>query len=219
LQGWIAQAAQKLPPILAGLGGKLFLGAVNTVVAFIVMLFLLFFFVRDGANFVELVRDMIPIETSRREKLMSHVAVVTRAVVFGMGATAIVQGTLVGFAFLITGLPSSLVFGVLATFLALLPAGGTALVWIPAVFVLAGQDRWGMAIVMLVIGILSSSIDNVLRPLLISGRAEVGTLTVFIGVLGGAAAFGPIGLFLGPVVLALIIALMRFAQDQRRLAA
>jgi len=217
LQGWIAQAAQKLPPILAGLGGQLFLGAVNTVLAFIVMLFLLFFFVRDGATSVELVRDMIPMETSRREHLMTHIAVVTRAVVFGMGATAVVQGALVGVAFLITGLPSSLVFGVLAAFLALLPAGGTALVWIPAVFVLAGQDRWGMAIVMLVIGILSSSVDNVLRPLLISGRAEVGTLTVFIGVLGGAAAFGPIGLFLGPVVLALIIALLHFGRDQRRL--
>jgi predicted PurR-regulated permease PerM len=129
-----------------------------------------------------------------------------------------VQGALVGIAFLITGLPSPVVFGVIASLLALLPAGGTALVWIPAVLVLLAQDRWGMAIVMLVIGVFSSSVDNVLRPLLISGRAEVSTLTVFIGVLGGTAAFGPIGLFLGPVVLALIIALMRFAQDQRRLA-
>jgi predicted PurR-regulated permease PerM len=92
-------------------------------------------------------------------------------------------------------------------------------VWIPALFVLGAQDHWGMAIVMLAFGITSSSIDNVLRPLLISGRAEVGTLTVFIGVLGGTAAFGPVGLFLGPVVLALIIALMRFAQDHRNLPA
>jgi len=64
--------------------------------------------------------------------------------------------------------------------------------------------------------VISSSIDNVIRPLLISGRAEVGTLTVFIGVLGGTVAFGPIGLFLGPVVLALIIALMRFATELRQ---
>ena len=154
----------------------------------------------------------------RREQLMAHIAAVTRAVVFGSGVTALVQGTLVGFAYLITGLSSPLVFGVLAALLALLPIGGTALVWIPAVLVLGAQDRWGMAIVMLAFGIVSSSIDNVLRPLLVSGRAEVSTLTVFIGVLGGTAAFGPIGLFLGPVVLALIIALLRFAQDQRRLA-
>jgi predicted PurR-regulated permease PerM len=155
----------------------------------------------------------------RREQLMDHIAAVTRAVVFGTGMTALVQGTLVGIAFLITGISSPLVFGVLAALFALLPIGGTALVWIPALFVLGAQDRWGMAIVMLAFGITSSSIDNVLRPLLISGRAEVGTLTVFIGVLGGTAAFGPVGLFLGPVVLALIIALMRFAQDHRNLPA
>jgi predicted PurR-regulated permease PerM len=219
VQGWVAQATQHLPALLAGLGGQLFLGALNTVLAFVVMLFLLFFFVRDGASFVDLLRDMVPMDGARRDQLKDHIAAVTRAVVFGMGATAIAQGTLVGIAFLITGLPSPLVFGVIAALLALLPAGGTALIWLPAVFVLVGQDRWGMAIVMIVIGVLSSSIDNVLRPLLISGRAEVGTLTVFIGVLGGTAAFGPIGLFLGPVVLALIIALMRFAQDQRRLTA
>jgi predicted PurR-regulated permease PerM len=218
LKGWITQATQQLPTLLAGLGGQLFLGALNTVLSFVVMLFLLFFFVRDGASLVNLLRDMIPMATDRREQLKDHIAAVTRAVVFGMGATALVQGALVGVAFLITGLPSPVVFGVIAALLALLPAGGTALVWIPAVLVLLAQDRWGMAIVMLVIGIFSSSVDNVLRPLLISGRAEVSTLTVFIGVLGGTAAFGPIGLFLGPVVLALIIALMGFAQDQRRLA-
>jgi predicted PurR-regulated permease PerM len=219
VQTWIAQAAQRLPPLLANLSGQLFLGAIGTVFAFVVMLFMLFFFVRDGAAIVTLAKDLIPIAADRREQLMAHIAAVTRAVVFGTGMTALAQGALVGIAFLVTGIGSSLVFGVLAALLALLPIGGTALVWIPAVFVLGAHDRWGMAIVMIAFGIMSSSVDNILRPLLISGRAEVSTLTVFIGVLGGTAAFGPIGLFLGPVVLALIIALMRFAQDHRRLPA
>ncbi len=99
----------------------------------------------------------------------------------------------------------------------LLPFGGTAIVWGPAVLVLALQGRWGAAIFMLVWGtILVSLVDNVVRPMLVSGRANVGTLTVFIGVLGGLAAFGAIGLFLGPVVLALIIALIRFMLEVRR---
>ena len=216
IQSWIAQATQHLPQLLAGLGGQIFLGALNTVVSFVIMLFMLFFFVRDGAEVVTMLRDLVPMNVARREQLVEHVSAVTRAVVFGTGMTALVQGTLVGIAFLITGLSSPLVFGVLAALLALLPFGGTAFVWVPALLILIGQNSWGMAIVMLVIGIMSSSVDNVLRPMLISGRAEVGTLTVFVGVLGGTAAFGPIGLFLGPVVLALIIALMRFAQDLRR---
>lgn len=216
IQSWITQGTQHLPQFLAGLGGKIFMGAVNTVLAFIVMLFMLFFFVRDGAMHVATVRDLIPMQASRREELMQHLAAVTRAVVFGTGMTALVQGTLVGIAFLITGLSSPIVFGVVAALLALLPFGGTAFVWIPATLVLASQDRWGMAIVMLVIGVFSSSIDNILRPLLISGRVEVGTLTIFVGVLGGTAAFGPIGLFIGPVFLAMIITLIKFALEIRR---
>jgi predicted PurR-regulated permease PerM len=216
IQSWIAQGVQRLPQLLAGLGGQIFVSAISTVLSFVIMLFMLFFFIRDGAKFVGMLRDLVPIAPVRREQLTIHVAAVTRAVVFGTGTTALIQGALVGLAFLITGLSSPLVFAVLAALLALLPIGGTALVWIPAVFVLGGQNRWGMAVTMVAFGVMSSSVDNVLRPMLISGRAEVGTLTVFIGVLGGTAAFGPIGLVVGPVVLALIIALMRFAQDQRR---
>jgi len=115
------------------------------------------------------------------------------------------------------GLPSPIVFGVVAALVALLPFGGTALVWGPAALVLAIEGRWGATIFMLVWGaVLVSLVDNVVRPMLVSGRANVGTLTVFIGVLGGLAAFGAIGLFLGPVVLALIIALIRFRLEMRR---
>jgi len=194
------------------------LGALNTVLAFTVMLFMLFFFVRDGADSVAAIRDLIPLQPKHREQLMQHAAAVTRAVVFGTGVTALVQGTLVGIAFAITGMSSPVVFGVFAALFALLPFGGTAIVWLPAVIWLSMQDKWGMSIVMLVIGLFSASIDNVLRPWLVSGRAEVGTLTVFVGVLGGTAAFGPIGLFLGPVLLALIIALTKFALQMRRAA-
>jgi predicted PurR-regulated permease PerM len=216
LQGWIAQGAQTLPALLAGLGGRIFLGAINTVLAFVIMLFVLFFCVRDGAKLFAMMRDLVPMTPLRREQLMDHLAAVTRAVVFGTGMTALIQGTLVGIAFLLTGLNSPLVFGVLAALLALLPIGGTALVWLPALIFLVIEEHWGLAIVMLAFGLLSSTIDNILRPLLISGRAEVSTLTIFIGVLGGVTAFGPIGLFLGPVLLALIIALLRFALEVRR---
>ena len=216
IQSWIAQGTQYLPQFLAGLGGKIFLGAINTVLAFVMMLFMLFFFLRDGERLVAALRDLIPMAPARREHLMEHLAAVTRAVVFGTGMTALVQGTVVAVAFMITGLSSPLVFGVVAALLALLPIGGTAFVWIPGLLVLIAKDHWGMAVVMLLFGVMSSSVDNILRPMLISGRAEVGTLTVFLGVLGGTAAFGPIGLFLGPVVLALIIALVQFALELRR---
>jgi predicted PurR-regulated permease PerM len=164
-------------------------------------------------------RELIPMPVAKRKELFTHLAAVTRAVVFGTGLTALIQGTLVGIAFLIVGLPSPIVFGVLAALLALLPFAGTAIVWLPAGLILAAQDRWVAAIFMLVWGaLLVSMIDNFLKPLLISGRAEVATLTVFIGVLGGVTAFGAIGLFMGPVVLAMAVALIQFALEAKRAA-
>ena len=191
------------------------MGIINVVLSFMIMLFMLFFFLRDGEEFVAMFRDMIPMTPKRREQLMIHIAAVMRAVVFGTSLTVCAQGMLVGIAFWITNLSLPLVFGVLAALAALLPFGGTALVWIPALLFLINQNHWNLALIMLAAGVISLLIDHILRPLLISSSAHIGMLAVFIGVLGGAITFGPIGFFIGPVVLALIIALMRFALEIR----
>jgi predicted PurR-regulated permease PerM len=217
VRAWLSEGSRELLQSLASLTGKVFLGAVGTVVGFVLMQFVLFFFIRDGEQMMITTRDLIPMSEDYKKRLFEHLASVTRAMVYGTGLTALIQGTLVGLAFLFVGLPSSIVFGVLAALAALLPFGGTALIWIPATIVLAVQGRYGAAIFMFVWGaLLVSLVDNVVRPMLVAGRAQVGTLTVFIGVLGGLAAFGAIGLFLGPVVLALIIALVRFVLEIRR---
>lgn len=217
VQSWFTQGSRQALQSLASLGGKVFMGAVGTAVGFVLMQFMLFFFIRDGGEMVATARELIPMPEAHKAKLFDHLAAVTRAMVYGTGLTALIQGTLVGIAFLIVNLPSPVVFGVVAALVALLPFGGTALVWGPAALVLALQGRWGATIFMLIWGtVLVSLVDNVVRPMLVSGRANVGTLTVFIGVLGGLAAFGAIGLFLGPVILALIIALIRFRLEMRR---
>lgn len=217
VQGYVIEGARSVLRSLASLGGKAFLGAFGAVFGFILMVFILFFFIRDGAGMWTMLRDLIPMSRQQKNKLFDHLAAVTRALVYGTGLTALIQGALVGISFLIVGLPSALVFGVIAALAALLPFGGTALVWIPAAIVLAAQGRWGATAFMVLWGaLLVSLVDNIVRPMLVSGRAPVSTLTVFIGVLGGIAAFGAIGLFLGPVLLALIIALLQFAQEIRR---
>jgi predicted PurR-regulated permease PerM len=156
---------------------------------------------------------LVPLEPSRREALTERLAGVTRAVVRGTVLTAIVQGLLLGIAFAVVGLPAPVVFGVIGAVLSIVPFGGTALVWVPAVVVLLARGEYVAAIVLMVAGAIVSSVDNFLKPLLISGRAFVPTLAVFIGVIGGLAAFGMIGLFLGPVVIALALALIRFAEE------
>jgi predicted PurR-regulated permease PerM len=108
------------------------------------------------------------------------------------------------------------VFGAVAAVASLIPFVGTALVWVPAVGVLFLQGRWVAALFLAAWSVaVVSSADNVVRPLFISGRAQISTLPVFLGLIGGLSAFGPIGLVVGPVVVALTLALLRFAEEAR----
>lgn len=214
-QGLIGAASTVLQVMLAS-SGVFVVEAFGTVVSLVITLFLLFFFLRDGDAMLERTLPLVPLDAERRMHLMDHLSAVTRAVVFGSMITAVVQGTLVGVAFALTGLPSPVVFGVVATFAALVPLFGTALVWVPAAGVLAVQGRWGATLFMLVwsIAVVSGS-DNVVRPLFISGRAQITTLPVFLGLAGGLSAFGPVGIVLGPIIVALVLALVRFAEESR----
>jgi predicted PurR-regulated permease PerM len=216
VQGWLVSTATALLQLVVATSGVFVVEALGTLVTLIVTLFLLFFFLRDGEEIVQRALLLVPLRAERQAHLVDHLSAVTRAVVFGSMITAIVQGTLVGIGFALTGLPSPVVFGVVALFAALVPLVGTALVWVPAAGVLALQGRWGAAIFLLGWGVVVvSGADNVVKPLFISGRAQISTLPVFLGLAGGLAAFGPIGIVLGPVIVALVLALLRFAEESR----
>jgi predicted PurR-regulated permease PerM len=215
IEGWLLSGTRRLLETLASSGGSVMLGAIGTIVSFALMLFVLFFVLRDGPVFAQRLVAMLPIEPGLRQKLWRHLGDVTRAVFMGIGLTALAQGLLLGIGFAIARLPSPLVFGVLGALFALVPVVGTAIVWVPAVIWLAIQGETGYAIFMAAWGVVVvGSVDNFLRPILISGRVEVPTLAVFIGVMGGLSAFGFIGLFVGPIVLGLVVALFRFASEE-----
>lgn len=215
VQDWLLSGTREVAQRAASWGGSLFLGALGSLLAFAIMLFLLFFFLRDGDEMIARGRRLIPMPEDRKERLFSQLGAVTRAIVFGTTVTAILQGLFLGIGFAIVGLPSPVVFGVLAALLSLLPVGGSALVWIPAVIWLFVDKHWGWAVFLLIWGSAISALDNVVRPMLISGRARISALAVFIGVLGGIPAFGAIGVVAGPVVLSLVLALIEFAEESR----
>jgi predicted PurR-regulated permease PerM len=210
LMGSATEAAQSALRGLATAGGGVVLGAVGTVFGFFVMLFILFFLLRDGREMRQAAIRLIPLQPARRDAILTLVANTTRAVVYGTGLTALAQGALVGIGFAIAGLPSPIVFGVLAAVCALLPAGGAALVWGPAAIWLFASGEWGYGVFMLVWGAIVSVSDNLIRPIAIRTHAEVSTLAVFVGVVGGVAAFGTIGIIAGPVLLTLIVSLLGY---------
>ncbi len=215
IQSWLIAGTREVLKRAASVGGGFFLGALGSLLGFAIMLFLLFFFLRDGEVMLARARRLIPLDEVRKERLFLQLSGVTRAIVIGTSLTAVMQGFLLGVGFTVASLPSPVVFGVLAALLSMLPVGGTAFVWIPAVIWLFFDGRWGFAVFMLAWGVLLGGLDNVLRPMLISGRAKISALAVFIGVLGGIPAFGAIGLIAGPVLLSLALALIEFAEEGR----
>jgi len=213
IQGWVTSGIQSVLRNAAAMGGGVVLGVVGSLVGFFLTLFLLFFLLRDGRSMLGHLTRLIPMEKRRRVALTRYLGDVTRAVVYGSAMTALIQGTLVGIGFAIAGLPAPVVFGVLAMLAAFIPAAGTGVVLIPAVIVLMLMGRWRSAIFLAVWSVLVGFSDNFLRPLLASQRADVSALAVFIGAIGGVTAFGFIGLIIGPVLLSLIVALLRFAEE------
>ncbi len=218
VQGWAVSGATKLLENLASFGGTAFFGAVGTVLSFTVMLFLLFFLLRDGESITRTAVTLVPMDSARKGVLTQRMKAVTRAVVLGTMVTALVQGLLLGVGFAIAGLPAPVVFGVIGAILSVVPFGGTALVWVPGAAALFLTGHPGMGLFLTLWGaVLVSSADNFLKPLLIGGQAEVPTLAVFIGVIGGLSAFGLIGMFTGPIVMALVLTLIRFASEKPRI--
>ena len=219
IQTLVVEGAQTAVHFLLSHSRDLLFGALGLLGNVTLVLFILFFFFRDGDAMVRQALGLIPLEAKRKARLSDHLQAVTRAVVVGTVFTALAQGALLGVGFWITGLPSPLVFGVLSAVASFIPLIGTALIWVPAsLYLLAQGVAWKTIFLVVWSAIVVGSADNILKPLLVSGKAQIGTLTVFFGVLGGLAAFGFIGLFLGPVILALVQTLIEFAEENEAAA-
>ncbi len=215
LHGWLTAGLQALSRRLAGFSGILLQGAFGAVANFVLMLFVLFFALRDGPDLARKLVPLLPIEEERRSRLWRHLVEVVRAVFLGIGMAALLHGVLLGIGAWLAGMQAPLLIGVLASLLALIPIVGSALVWLPCVLFLAWQGHTGAAIFLAGWSVLLvGTIDHVARPLLISGRAAIPTLPVFVGVIGGLHAFGLLGLFVGPIVLSVLVALFRYERER-----
>jgi predicted PurR-regulated permease PerM len=164
--------------------------------------FLAFFILRDGTVVADrLATGVDRIAGDRGRHLLEVAGNTVRGVVYGILGTALVQGGMAAVGFLIAGVPGATLLGLLTFFLSVVPMG-PPLVWVPAVVWLYQQDATGWAIFMLVWGLIVSSIDNLVKPWLISQGSNLPFILIFFGVIGGALAFGVIGVFLGPTLLA-----------------
>ena len=196
----LAKASHMIAARALGIG----LGVFDFAVSLAVMLYLLFFMLRDGDQLLRRVKAAVPLRAEQTAILLNRTSQVMRATIKGGIAVATIQGMLGGFAFWILGIPGPLLWAVVMAFLSLLPAVGAAIVWGPvAIYLLATGSIWrGLCLIgwgVMVIGL----VDNLLRPVLVGKSAKLPDYIVLITTLGGIEVFGLNGFVIGPLIAAI----------------
>ena len=206
----------KASKAIAAASGQLVLGAFDAVLTFVMVIFLLFFFFKDGREMAKGRLRHAADRPGRQAADQRLPGVDARGDLPRLAAVRAGPGLTGGIGWAIAGLPSPALAGAAMAVFSLLPVGGTAIVWLPGAIYLWATGHHGSAIFLLAWGLVVASFlaDNVLRPMLIPGTEELSMLVVFLGVFGGLAAFGLLGIFIGPVALVLattVIQVMRHA--------
>lgn len=201
--GWLKGWASHIPGVLGTIGSNLGRLAITV--------FTLFFFYRDGESLVEQGRRIAERLVGKRlDPYLKSAGVMTRAVLYGFLITAFAQGMIAGIGYLVLGLEAPVLLGTLTGVLSVLPLLGTAFVWGPLGVWLLLTDHVWRGLILLAWGmLLVHPTDNLLRPLLISNAARVPFLLIMLGALGGLAAYGLVGVFIGPVLLGTAVAIWR----------
>lgn len=180
------------------------------------MLYLLFFLFRDGPGLTRAIREASPLSPRHTEMLLERFIAVARATVRGSAIVALIQGLVAGGMFWAVGVEGALLWGVVMTFLSLLPAIGAALVWVPVAIYLALAGFYAKAIILsAVCAVANTAIDNLLRPPLVGKGVRLPDYMVLISTIGGLAAFGVNGLVIGPLIAALFVAVWSLFVDER----
>ncbi|MGE0113284.1 MAG: AI-2E family transporter [Steroidobacteraceae bacterium] len=209
LQNWMSRSANEMSGVVGGVG--------RNVAKLFIALFAMFFFLRDGARFFSQFRLVLEgLLGPRVRDYLKAVGDTTQAVVYALVLAALAQGVAAGLGYWAAGIRAPALMGALTTLAALLPFGAPV-IWVSLTLWLLITDHivagvslaiWGVAVV--------SWADNVVRPLVISNATQMPFLLVVFGVLGGVLAFGLVGLFIGPVVLAVSLAIWREWLEQRK---
>jgi predicted PurR-regulated permease PerM len=207
----LRQAAQGTAGFIGNRLKGVLTGSVSTATQAVLMLFTLFFTLRDRRQAAAVFRSVLPLNEAQRDYLMDRMRNTIEATMQGSVTIALIQGTLGGLMFWILGVPSAGMWGLAMAILATIPSLGTFLVWMPVAVYLAASGQWVKGIILAGWGAsVVSTVDNVLYPTLVGKKLQLHTVPVFFAVLGAIALFGISGIILGPLTLTTCVALIRF---------
>ena len=213
----LVKRLKEMSAVLVSQGWNIIGGLGSFVVNSAITLFTLFFLFREGRAVRRRVAALLPLSSEQVERLFSGIENTVVGTVYGGLIVAAVQGALVGIALWVLGVDSPLFWGLVAGVFALLPLVGTAIVWVPAAIYLVASGSWVKGLILVGWGaFVVGTIDNILRPLLIRGRVQMHPLLIFFAVFGGVSVFGFLGLFIGPVILALTVTTLAMLREESR---
>jgi predicted PurR-regulated permease PerM len=182
------------------------LSTVNFLFLFFVLLYTMFFFLKEGDLILGKILYYVPLTDSVEQRMLDKFTSVTRATIKGTLVIGVIQGTLAGLAFWAVGIDSAVFWGMVMTVLSIIPAVGTTFVWLPAAIILAASGHYAKAIGLgLFCALLVGSVDNILRPRLVGKDTKMHELMIFMGTLGGISLFGIVGFIIGPIIAALFV--------------
>lgn len=207
--GRITASLGGVAQFLASQAGGLLASAAGFVFSLGITLAVLFFIVRDASDFAGAVRRVLPFGPQQNARLVAIASELVTASVTATLAICVLQGVIGGLTFALLGIQGAVLWGVMMALLSFLPLLGATIVWAPAALWLGLSGSWTKAIILAVVGLgVMGQVDNVVRPLLLSGKAKMSTLLLIISLMGGISAFGFLGIVLGPLVAALLAALV-----------
>jgi predicted PurR-regulated permease PerM len=197
----VGTAAKSTGGFLVAAASRMTAGTATFLLNLFVMLYAMFFFLRDGVAILEKIFFYMPLSHEDEARMLERLTSVTRATIKGTLLIGLLQGTLAGIGFAVAGIDGAAFWGTIMVLLSIVPGIGAALVWVPAVIYLfvSGQTLAGTLLTIWCAAVVGT-IDNVLRPSLVGKDARMPDLLILVGTLGGLFLFGPIGFIVGPIV-------------------
>jgi predicted PurR-regulated permease PerM len=215
VQAYLREALSNISRFLMDYGPSVLKGVGGLIFNFFLMLLTMFFLLRDGPALMAIIRSSSPLPEAYELEIFKKFEDVSYAIFYGSLLTAVAQGAAAFLLFLVLGLPAPLFWGAMISLVSLVPVVGAFLIGRPwaAYLLLAGQTVRGI-VLLAVGGLVVSSIDNVLKPIIIKGRTDMHPLLVFLSVLGGLQVFGFLGVLLGPLLVALFVSFLHFYREE-----
>jgi len=193
------------------------LGIPSMLLDFIIVIFVMFYFFKDGRRLEEYLKRKINLKKKKTEVIIEKIKNVVDSIVFGNLVMAAIQGTLGTIGFWILGISNPLLWGILMAFFSLIPFIGTAAIWLPASIILLFNGMWIKAIILVAYGfVIIGGTDTVVKPILIGDKSKIHPIIILVGVLGGLSLFGMMGIILGPLILGIATTLFTtFVGDRK----